>query len=58
MLMVPDIPLHGDHADCSDIDVPSIKVVSLGKVVHHARVDSVAIHELNLGEPDALLKSG
>ena len=58
VVVVPDIPLDSNHADRSNVDVPAVEVVPLGKAMHHPGVDSVAVHELNLGEPDALLEAG
>lgn len=54
--MIADIPLDGDHADRRNVDIPAVKVVPLGKGMHDASVDGVAVHELNLREPDPLFE--
>ncbi len=58
VLVISDVPLDVYEADGGNIDVPPVEVVTLRQGVHNARVDGVAVHELNLGEPDALLEAG
>ena len=56
MLVLPDIPPHGEYPNGSQVDVPAVDKVALGHCMHDAGVDGVAVNELDLGESDPLLK--
>ncbi len=56
--MISDVPLDGRYADPCDIDVPPVDIIALGKRGEDTRVDCVPVHDLELGEADALFEAG
>jgi len=57
VLVVSDIPLHRSQAHPGNVDVPVVDVMSLRHRVDDPGVDSIAVDDLDFGEPDTLFES-
>lgn len=57
MLVVSNSMLDGADVHTGHVDIPAVDVVALRQGMHEARVDGVAVDDLNLGEADTLLKA-